>query len=159
MSAMETTRQLVPDCAVLSAGLPAKSCHSRTRSMANWLLLLFAVLAVGVWLLRPRRRTLPATPRAQMVRPTSKYHCVAIKYRDGACQSVKKLESTRFFPKEAPQFPLPDCGARPCRCSYVHFDDRRASERRTPYRSAILVPYLGQDLRSGGGRRLGEGRV
>lgn len=127
--------------------------------MANWLLLLFAVLAVGVWLLRRRRRTLPATPPAQMVRPTSKYHCVAIKYRDGACQSVKKLESTRFFPKEAPQFPLPDCGARPCRCSYVHFDDRRASERLTPYRSAILVPYLGQDLRSGGGRRLGEGRV
>jgi hypothetical protein len=52
--------------------------------MVNWLLLLFAVLAVGVWLLRPRRRTLLAAPRSQIARPTSKYHCVAIRYRHGA---------------------------------------------------------------------------
>ncbi len=127
--------------------------------MANWLLLLFAVLAVGVWLLRPRRRTLPAAPPPQMVRPTSKYHCVAIKYRDDACRSVKKLEGKRFLSKQAPQFPLPDCGARPCRCSYVHFEDRRVSERRTPYHSTMLAPYLRQDRRAGGGRRLGESRV
>ena len=156
---METTRRLAPDCPVLSAGLPAKSCHSGTRSMANWLLLLFAVLVVGVWLLWPRRRTLPAAPPSQIVRPTSTYHCVAIKYRDGACQSVKKLESKRFLSKEAPQFPLPGCGTWPCRCSYVHFDDRRVSDRRAPYRSVMLVPRLEQDRRSGHGRRFGEGRV
>ena len=127
--------------------------------MTNWLLLLLAVLAVGVWLLWPRRQTLPAAPRPQMVRLTSKYHCVAIKYRDGACQSVKKLEGMRFLAKEAPQFPLPNCEVRPCRCSYAHFNDRRVSERRTPYHSAMLAPHMQQDRRSAGGRRLGEGRV
>lgn len=127
--------------------------------MANWLLLLFAVLVVGVWLLWPRRRTLPAPPAPPAIRPTNKYHCVAIKYRDGACRSVKKLEGKRFLSKEAPQFPLRDCAARPCRCSYIHFEDRRVSERRTPYHSTMLTPYLDQDRRSGRGRRLGEGRV
>ena len=127
--------------------------------MANWLLLLLAVFAVGVWLLWPRRRTLPAAPRPPMVQPTSKYHCVAIKYRHGACQSVKKLDGKRFLSKEAPQFPLAGCGARPCRCSYAHFEDRRDSERRTPYRSAMLAPYLRQDRRSGRGRRLGESHL
>ncbi len=125
----------------------------------NWLLLLLAVLAVGAWLLWPRRRTLPAAPRPQMVRPTKTYHCVAIKYRDGACESAKKPEGKRFLSKEAPQFPLSDCGARPCRCSYVHFDDRRASERRTLNHSAMLAPYVQQDRRAGGGRRLGESPV
>jgi hypothetical protein len=127
--------------------------------MTPWLLLLLAVLAVGVWLLWLRRRTLPVALRPQMVRPTKTYHCVAIKYRDGACRSVKKLEGKRFLAKEAPQFPLPNCEVRPCRCSYAHFDDRRVSERRTPYHSAMLASYMQQDRRSGGGRRLGESRL
>lgn len=87
--------------------------------------------------------------------PTHPYHCVAIRYRDGACPAVQRLSGQRFLSKEAPPIPLPACNAASCRCRYVHFEDRRQNdERRNPQPALIHVGgYGGAERRSGGERR------
>jgi hypothetical protein len=86
---------------------------------------------------------------------THPYHCVAIRYRDGACAAVQRLSGRRFLSKEAPSIPLLACDAASCRCRYMHFEDRRQTdERRIPQPALMHVGgYGGPERRSGGERR------
>jgi hypothetical protein len=70
--------------------------------------------------------------RRAPVRPVS-YRCVGIEPPDplAACSAVKALSSYRFLPGQAPQIPLPGCTAARCSCKFVHFEDRRARDRRS----------------------------
>lgn len=87
--------------------------------------------------------------------PTHPYHCVAIRYRDGACAAVQRLSGQRFLSKDAPAIPLPACDAASCRCRYVHFEDRRQNDERRNLQPALLRVggYGGPERRSGGERR------
>jgi hypothetical protein len=100
-----------------------------------------------------RKNVLPSNARTDV--STHPYHCVAIRYRDGACAAVQRLVGQRFLSKEAPSIPLPACDAASCRCRYVHFEDRRQSdERRSPHPALVPVGgYGGPERRSGEERR------
>ncbi len=83
----------------------------------------------------------------------SKYHCVSIKHRRGACKAIMALEGKRFLPDEAPTFPLPDCDAKRCKCRYVHHDDRRHDSRRSTDSGYPKLEFDGQERRGQRGRR------
>lgn len=126
--------------------------------MANWVLLLIAVIAVAVWLLwflqaSKERTKLKSLPRAETARSTGKYQSVSIRYGIDPCEAVEKLSGKRFLSEEAPPLPLPDCSAARCQCWYVHVGDRRVDDRRDPYRP---TSYGGPDRRSGTDRRRPE---
>jgi hypothetical protein len=99
------------------------------------------------------KKLLPPTTRADV--STHPYHCVAIRYRDGACAAVQRLVGQRFLSKEAPSLPVSACDAASCHCRYVHFEDRRQNdERRSPHPALVHVGgYAGPERRSGGERR------
>lgn len=94
---------------------------------------LFASLLVatfGYWLIRGRRAAQPSSSREDVSCP---YHSVAIKHPESACVAVKSVAGRKFLSREAPLVPLGNCEAATCRCRYVHFDDRRDDDRRSPY--------------------------
>lgn len=100
--------------------------------MSTWLLVLLCVLVVAGWALwsRARRNSRGATDSMRVRHP---YHCVAIKPRSDACEAVRRLEGKRFLADEAPHIPLVGCTVAACRCMYMHYEDRRDEERRSPY--------------------------
>jgi hypothetical protein len=114
-----------------------------------WFVLLIVVSAVTVWWLWPRAKT-QRRPPPQPSRNSHTYHCVSIRYRSDACEEVRKLRDYRFLSNEAPALPLPDCRTEQCRCQYVHHDDRRMDDRRSPITSAH---FFGRNQRSGTDRR------
>jgi len=61
----------------------------------------------------------------------SKYHAVAIRCGNNACQAAKDNLSERHLSAEAPLLPLTQCD-RPdqCECHYQHYEDRRSDSRR-----------------------------
>ncbi len=61
-----------------------------------------------------------------------RFHCVSIVGGEAACPAVRELDSQRLLSADAPRLPLATCD-RPgqCRCTYRHFDDRRAGPRRS----------------------------
>jgi len=62
----------------------------------------------------------------------SKYHAVAIRCGNNACQAAQDNLSERHLSAEAPLLPLKQCD-RPdqCKCHYQHYDDRRGGFRRS----------------------------
>lgn len=70
-------------------------------------------------------------PRQAAVRLVS-YRCVGIQPADSenACEVVRAIAGKRFLPGHSPKLPLPACTVERCSCKYVHFDDRRAGNRR-----------------------------
>lgn len=90
---------------------------------------LVALIILG-WQWRERRRSAVI---AELARSGGPYHCVAIRTRAGCCSAVRKAAGTRFLSHQAPSLPLPNCTAASCRCTYMHFDDRRDSDRRMPF--------------------------
>lgn len=116
------------------------------------------IMIVSLGMLIGFRRTsaknlLPSNVHTGVPHP---YHCVAIRYPDGACIAVQRLSGQRFLSKEAPPIPLPECDAANCRCRYVHFEDRRQNDdRRNPHPVLVHVGgYHGPERRSGERRRL-----
>lgn len=68
---------------------------------------------------------------------TGKYHAVAIKYSENACDAAKAMTGRRFLSTAAPRLPLPECNLLECRCQFAHYKDRRAArDRRSPFATA-----------------------
>ena len=83
------------------------------------------------------------------------FHGVSIRAGEGcACDAVISIENVRFLSDDAPMLPLNECSdpAR-CRCTYVHYDDRRTEPRRE---TDIGLPArrIENDRRVGQGRRI-----
>lgn len=79
-------------------------------------------------------------PAPVRVRPAARkvaepYHAVGIKPGHESCEGAKQLAGMRFLAAKAPALPLRDCDAAECRCSYVHFADRRTGEDRRGMRA------------------------
>lgn len=64
---------------------------------------------------------------------SSKYHCVEICAKEGACSSVFTLKNKRFLPEDVFALPLLECDCQACSCHYVHHEDRRVAPRRDDY--------------------------
>ena len=61
----------------------------------------------------------------------SKYHAVAIRCGNTACQAAKDNLGERHLSAEAPLLPLEQCDQPDqCNCHYQHYDDRRGRSRR-----------------------------
>lgn len=99
--------------------------------MTGWLIAVF-LCAVGivVWLSWPRRRATSQSEGASN-QADLPYRSVSIRPTKDSCASAKSLQGQRFLTREAPQLPLPNCGAVVCQCRYSRFDDRRADDRRS----------------------------
>jgi hypothetical protein len=84
--------------------------------------------AGGAWLAFGRKKGL----RPASSRPVS-YRCVGIQPADpvSSCEVARAMSGRRFLPGQAPHLPLSGCTAARCACKYVHFDDRRAGDRRS----------------------------
>jgi len=65
-------------------------------------------------------------------KPVTKWHAVMVVLHDTSCAAAALCRNTRFLSKEAPRLPLPTCPhPHQCRCTFRHFEDRRAGPRRT----------------------------
>lgn len=84
--------------------------------------------------------------------PHDNFHCVELRFRPNACEAVKLIGAKRFLPGEAPTIPLPGCDAAKCSCRYVHHDDRRHEDRRSPSQYMSQLP-AGKDRRMKRDRR------
>lgn len=92
--------------------------------------LILTLWLVVRWRLKRQQNKLSSTP-AQPVNP---YAAVKIKpVNHHSCEAAYEASYRIFLKREAPFLPLRDCG-RPnqCRCSYVHYNDRRQGSRRSP---------------------------
>jgi hypothetical protein len=66
--------------------------------------------------------------------PINRYHAVAIAKNPAACLVSAQLIGKRFLSNDAPTLPMLGCDARPCRCRYQHYADRRrGDDRRFPF--------------------------
>jgi len=50
--------------------------------------------------------------------------------KTGSCEAARSVAGQRFLTAQAPMLPLGGCDAPECRCTYLHFDDRRTDYRR-----------------------------
>ena len=100
-------------------------------------LLLGALLVLTiVWLVVRVRRNKVAEKAESMPKfsNTGKYHSVAIKYAEYACDAAKAMTGRRFLATAAPRLPLPECNYPDCGCTFAHYDDRRTGkDRRSPF--------------------------
>ncbi|MGH8136044.1 MAG: hypothetical protein ACRER4_06825 [Steroidobacteraceae bacterium] len=88
-------------------------------------------------------------------RVVNPYHSVSISTDPKCCQEVHAIEERRFLAVEAPQLPLPGCGAAQCNCRYVHHDDRRSTENRR-VQAKNRRAYSRTERREGKGRRVND---
>jgi len=107
--------------------------------MKWWLLCACLVVAsFALWLMRGRRTVQSDSSAESAGRP---YHSVAIRHPSDACAAVRGVAGRKFLAGEAPLFPLGNCEAASCRCRYVHYEDRRDDERRSPFAVRhVLLP-------------------
>ncbi|MCX4193165.1 hypothetical protein [Methylophaga sp. OBS1] len=91
--------------------------------------LIVLLLVVVVWLLS-RRKQNAAAPAPKPVNPYAAVKIKPIKHE--ACEAAYEASCRIFLAREAPTLPLRDCGKpNDCRCSYVHYKDRRHERRRS----------------------------
>jgi hypothetical protein len=95
-------------------------------------LLLLTVAWLVVWV-RQNKAADKAAMTPTTAADTGKYHAVAIKYSDKACDAANSMTGRRFLSTAAPRLPLPDCDSLECRCTFEHFKDRRSSDRRSSF--------------------------
>ena len=121
--------------------------------MTYWVLVMAVVCVAALWWLY--RGKIKSASRVADACDSINYHCVAITYRDNPCEAVKRLEGQRFLSAEAPLLPLQGCASDSCQCRYVHYDDRRADDRRNPYGRHRSTPpaSINQERRTKTGRR------
>ncbi|MDO8416395.1 MAG: hypothetical protein Q7S87_09310 [Agitococcus sp.] len=68
------------------------------------------------------------------VAPThGKYHCVTVQGDNKVCAGIQQLLDKSLLPHEAPTLPLATCDMQPCKCHYIHHEDRRLRTRREPF--------------------------
>jgi hypothetical protein len=113
--------------------------------MQEALLGVLLVLAVAWLVVRTRQNKahvqIKSTPRP---RDSGKFHAVAIKYSEHACNAAKALTGRRFLSQSAPRLPLPECDYPECNCRFTHFDDRRTGhDRRSPFRPGTATGTTG----------------
>ena len=106
--------------------------------MQEWMLGALLVLAIAWLVLRIRQNK--SAEKAES-KPTAKntgaFHAVAIKYDQHACDAAKAMTGRRFLSSAAPRLPLPECDFPDCRCTFAHYNDRRAGQdRRSPFARA-----------------------
>src|SRR5215472_4629746 len=82
------------------------------------------------------------------------WHAVRVVPGPCACTAVKQFGNKRWLGKEAPRLPLAACTTPSrCKCTYRHFEDRRAGPRRAGERSGLSRPLTGSEKRRLVGRR------
>lgn len=103
--------------------------------LAGPLLIGCLLLLLIVWLVvRLRNKQREKTRESIPTKPLNPYAAVKIKpIKHHSCDAAYEASYRIFLKREAPFLPLRDCG-RPnqCRCSYVHYNDRRQGSRRSP---------------------------
>jgi len=67
--------------------------------------------------------------------------------KNGCCEVAKAIAGQRFLTAEAPILPLSGCDVPECRCTYLHFDDRRTDYRRASDLSFDMAGQLRDDDR------------
>jgi hypothetical protein len=113
--------------------------------MQEALLGVLLVLTVAWLVVRVRQnKALEESKSAHKPRDSGKFHAVAIKYSEHACDAAKALTGRRFLSNAAPRLPLPECDYPDCNCRFAHFDDRRAGrDRRSPFGPATATGTTG----------------
>jgi hypothetical protein len=115
------------------------------------LILILGIVGVWRWHSSANRRAY-GVKMAKIQDKSKSYHCVSIRPGRDACGAAKQVIGKRFLSREAPLLPLPNCTAMPCRCHYVHHEDRRegSGDQRAPFKSRYAN---GSERRSGTDRR------
>lgn len=91
---------------------------------------------------------------ARPVRVNKPYAAVKVKSGLDACKAAIDLRDQVMLAKDAPSLPMPECDAQQCDCRYVHFDDRRTGDRRSPLlNSDSFIGNATRDELRGGDRR------
>jgi hypothetical protein len=112
------------------------------------------LIALALWWRHVgQRQHSHAARMPNLKQPSDNYHCVELRFRPNACDAVKLIGTTRFLPGEAPAIPVPGCDAAKCSCRYVHHDDRRSADRRSPSQYVHQLPEAGKDRRTKRDRR------
>ena len=102
-------------------------------------------LAAGYYLIRPRKKveksraTAGRSPGKDRGREISHnaYHAVSISHKTCGCRDVRAMGNRRFLATRPPLVPLATCNAETCKCTYIHYEDRRVpGVRRAPYNVA-----------------------
>ena len=117
------------------------------------LLLLASVLSLVALLIWQRRERQRMDEIATLARAGGPYHCIAIRSRGEPCRAARAMAGRRLLSREAPSLPLPGCTSASCRCSYIHYDDRRVDDRREAYRARQMHDDQRPERRSRTDRR------
>ncbi len=128
--------------------------------MQELLLGALLILAVAWLIVRIRRnKAIELAESTRTFKETGKFHAVALKYSENACDAAKALTGRRFLSNAAPRLPLPNCDYPNCSCRFAHFDDRRTGrDRRSPFAPATATGTTGiheQERRERNDRRKG----
>jgi len=107
--------------------------------IAEFFLMLFIILPLCFWL--NYRAKSSAIPHPTFHIKAQSFHGVSIKPCSTACASVKSLQGKHFLASEVSSLPLSRCSSKKCRCTYVHYQDRRDGEDRR-YPSAIMRSFF-----------------
>ncbi|AWI77338.1 hypothetical protein CEW83_20595 [Parazoarcus communis] len=120
--------------------------------------MLMALVAVGLLaFVIIRKKAEGDEPEQELIREQPhrrSFHAVEVRASGKACASSRALKGKRYLSTEAPPIPLPSCTQEACSCVYVHFDDRRATQRRDVYlHGAYEQGERKQERRAQNGRR------
>ncbi|MDH5499989.1 MAG: hypothetical protein OEY72_02685 [Gammaproteobacteria bacterium] len=103
--------------------------------MQEALLGLLLILTTAWLVVRIRQnKAVDDTRSVRKPKDSGRFHAVAIKYSEHACNAAKALTGRRFLSNAAPRLPLPECDYPDCNCRFAHFNDRRnGHDRRSPF--------------------------
>ncbi len=106
----------------------------------GWLLLIVVLLIASVaafifWQRKntPAKKTHSTKHLTTAAKVHGKYHCVTVHGDAHVCEGIKQLQGKSLLPHEAPSLPLAACPMQPCKCHYIHHEDRRLRNRREPF--------------------------
>ncbi len=113
--------------------------------MHEALLGLLLILTIAWLVVRVRQgKAVDETKSTRKPRDSGKFHAVAIKYSEHACDAAKALTGRRFLSSAAPRLPLPECDYPDCNCRFAHFNDRRTGhDRRSPFSPSTATGTTG----------------
>lgn len=117
----------------------------------QWLLLLGIAVVLAALAIRRLSGT-DADGESERTLTRHPYHCVTVERGWYACGAVRGLGEKRYLSREAPLLPIPGCTLQRCQCRYIHYDDRRIEERRSPF-GRNSPPGSASGERRGGDRR------
>jgi hypothetical protein len=117
------------------------------------LLIILAIIAGIVWLLRTnrrRQRRAPTPPQETVVHGSGgqlealqrNRNYWGVEIRSGICKASKALAGRQFPFAQAPLLPLEDCAASNCTCTYLGLWERRKWHRRAQPDRRKMIRYL-----------------